>query len=139
MSDWDWLIGPSKLPILIAATGDAFLQDTDTGQISLLDVMGGEEHPVASGIEEFRALLGQKEFVGDCLDVRMIGDLIQSGLRLGPGQVYGLKKPLPLGGEVVLENLEPIDMEVHFSINGQLRKKVQALPPGTPVNQISIE
>ena len=27
LSDWVWLIGPSRFPILLTAAGDAFLQD----------------------------------------------------------------------------------------------------------------
>ncbi len=47
LEDWQWLIGPSKLPILLTA-GDAFVQDADDGTVHFLDVGVGQMHPVAN-------------------------------------------------------------------------------------------
>lgn len=139
LSAWQWLIGTSKLPVLIAASGDAFVQDTSDGSVHVLDVGSGAMHQVASSFEEFQALLQDNDFVVDYFAVEMIGDLRASGCILKAGEIYSFKQPPVLGGDYVLSNIEPTDIEVHFSIAGQIHEQVAALPDGTPVNQATIE
>jgi hypothetical protein len=55
---------------------------------------------------------------------------------LNLGQCVGYRVPLFLGGEDVLENLELIDLEIYWSVSGQLRRGTQTLPPGTSIAQI---
>ncbi|MGW6275929.1 hypothetical protein [Kribbella sp. NPDC055071] len=45
--------------------------------------------------------------------------------------------PLFLGGQDVTENLEVCDLDVYWSMRGQLRLAVRDLPPGTSVNEVS--
>lgn len=54
-------------------------------------------------------------------------------------QCIGYKKPLFLGGVDDLENLELTDMEVYWSISGQLLAKTRDLPPGTKIGGIDIK
>lgn len=54
------------------------------------------------------------------------------------GQCIGYKKPLFLGGRDTVENLEVTDMEVYWSIAGQMLSKVRELPEGTPLGNIRI-
>ena len=138
LSDWRWLIGERKLPVLLTASGDAFVQDADDGSVNILDVGEGSLRHVAGSWDEFRALLGSKEFVVDHFAVQMVGDLRASGCLLTQGQIYSLKQPLVLGGEYTLSNIEPTDIEVHFSIAGQLHRQVAELPPGTPVKGTTV-
>ncbi|RVD58572.1 DUF1851 domain-containing protein [Mesorhizobium sp. M2D.F.Ca.ET.185.01.1.1] len=49
-------------------------------------------------------------------------------------QCVGYKKPLFLGGEDDISNMEITDLEVYWHIMGQVIAKVKGLPPGTPVN-----
>ena len=53
LSDWIWLIGESKLPILISTIGDAFLEDTDDGTVHHLEVAAGQISRVADNIDTF--------------------------------------------------------------------------------------
>lgn len=138
LSDWEWLIGPSKFPILVCASGDAFLQDAESGEVFCLDVSSGELFSVADDVDEFKRLLSDKEFVTGHFAVEMIGDLRQTGNALGPGQVYSFKKPLALGGECVLENIEPADIEVHFSIYGQIHEQIMGLSEGEKIEGVKI-
>ena len=55
----------------------------------------------------------------------------------GDGQVYSLKKPVGLGGEYTLDNIEACDIEVHFSTTGQLGEKIGQSPPGTRIGEVS--
>jgi hypothetical protein len=56
---------------------------------------------------------------------------------LGPDQCVGYKVPLFLGGQDVVENLELTDLDVYWSISGQLRHGALSLPPGTSINEVS--
>lgn len=51
-------------------------------------------------------------------------------------QCVGYKVPLFLGGKDTLENLEVIDLEVYWSISGQLRAGARVLPPGTSIGHV---
>lgn len=58
-------------------------------------------------------------------------------LPLGRDQCVGYRVPLFLGGQDVLENLELVDMEVYWSICGQLRRGALSLAPGTSINEVA--
>ena len=57
-------------------------------------------------------------------------------LPLGAMQCAGYKVPLFLGGEDSVDNLEIINLEVYWSLSGQLREGTRVLPPGTSVRQV---
>jgi hypothetical protein len=57
-------------------------------------------------------------------------------LPLGGMQCVGYKVPLFLGGKDSLENLEVIDLEVYWSLSGQLRQATQTLLPGISIRQV---
>lgn len=55
------------------------------------------------------------------------------GAQPAHAQCIGSKKPLFLGGEDTIENLESLDLDVYWHIMGQVIAKVRGLPPGTPI------
>jgi hypothetical protein len=57
-------------------------------------------------------------------------------LPLSSSQCAGYKVPLFLGGKDSLENLEVIDLEVYWSLSGQLRDGARVLPPGSSIGQV---
>lgn len=124
LDDWEWLLKGKFLPILVSASGDAFVQHVLNSQIWWLDTAGSEFTKVADSIEEFNTLLSSSEFVAESFAVQMVGDLIQSAKSLSKGQVYSLVQPWLLGGKYNLNNIEPTDIEVHFSITGQVAQQV---------------
>jgi type VI secretion system (T6SS) immunity protein Tdi1 len=136
LSDWRWLTGSGKLPILLTASGDAFLQDENDDSIYVLDVVAGESKRVADAPVEFQALLADRDFVMSHFAVEMVSDLRQSGKMLASGQIYSFKKPPILGGEHVLENIDATDIDVHFSLTGQIHEQVRTLPPGTKIKKV---
>lgn len=139
LSDWEWMIGPSRLPILVSAIGDAFVQDTGDGTVHQLDTAFAELEQVAAGEDELRALLNDRGFVIERLAAQLFGDLRAAGRELGPGQVYSWKTPPALGGKVTVANAGVVDLAVHFSITGQLHRQIAELPEGTPIESIRIE
>ena len=138
LADWHWLIGPARLPILLPSIGNAFVQDTGDGSVYLLDVGAAEVIPVADDFENFQKLLDDNAFVMNLFAAKMVVSLREAGLALQPGQIYSFKRPPILGGEYALENVEATDIEVHFSILGQLTQQVKPLPPGILITGVSI-
>ena len=139
LSDWEWLIGSNKKPILITATGDAFIQNIKNGNIEFLDVAYGNVTKVAETTDEFKTQLSNKDFVVNHFFIQLIGDLKHQKILLKKGQVYSFRHPIFLGGENALENIEVTDISVHFSSNGQIYRQVKDLPSGTKVDSVSIE
>jgi hypothetical protein len=138
LDDWRWLIGYDKMPVLITASGDAFLQDQSDRTVHFLNVCGGAISKVAETPDEFKSLLQQKSFWADHLASDMVLSLRSSGLCLKPGQIYSFKVPPVLGGEGSLENVEASDISVHFSIAGQLHAQICKVEAGTQVGTVSI-
>jgi hypothetical protein len=76
----------------------------------------------------------------DALAVDFFNEWISAGNALPKNnQCVGYKTPLFLGGSDTIENLEPTDLEVYWSICGQLLAKVRGFPPGTPIKNVFIE
>lgn len=138
LTEWRWMIGTHKLPILVTAMGTAFVQDTQDGTISLLDPGEGKLREIAASFDEFQALLSDQEFVLAEFLVEDFASLRDGGRSLSQGQVFGFVQPPVLGGSFDVGNLEPTDMEVHFSVSGQIHRQVRDLPDGAPISQVSI-
>jgi hypothetical protein len=138
LSEWRWLADESFQPVVISALGDLFLRRTD-GPIFWLDAGWGRLTEVAASAEEFKQLMVQPENSNEWFVPELIGDILSSGKRLGPGECFGYKVPPVMGGEVEPDNFEPTDLQVHFSILGQIHRQVKNLPPGTPIGKIKIE
>ncbi len=139
LSDWTWLIGKSKFPILLCSSGDAFVQDKKTLEVYFLDVWGGSLKKVANSGDEFSSKMKDREFASEYLSVQWIGELLHSGLKLNKGQIFSLIKPSVLGGEFDLNNAEVTDIEVHYSLNGQIHEQLKNVPTGTSINSIKIK
>lgn len=136
--DWKWLIGKNKNPVLITKSGDAFLQDNDTGEVYFLDTVEGVLSQVASTGDEFMALLSDVNFVMEHFAVNLIAPLLQEDENIQAGMLYGWKKSCVLGGEFSADNLEPTDIEVHFSVQGQIWNQVKDLPEGSTIDNVNI-
>ncbi len=139
LEDWQWLIGPARLPILLTACGDAFVQDVSEGTVHFLDVGAGTIQQVAESGKEFQSLLSDRDFVMGFFRVQLVSELRVSGRVLKAGQIYSFKTPPFLGGEYAASNVEPTDIEVHFSLLGQIREQVTGLPEGTKIKGFTIK
>ena len=53
--------------------------------------------------------------------------------------MFSFKHPPALGGTAAVDNLEPTDLEVHFSLTGQLHRQIAELPEGTPIERIRLQ
>ena len=133
LQEWAWLIGTRRFHILITALGDAFVQDADDGSVHLLSAGAGTLTRVSDDAETFRQRLTDREFVLDNFVPGVIASLRDSGKILGEGQLYSYRVPPVLGGEYSVDNLEPTDISVHFSLLGQINDRTRDLPEGTAI------
>lgn len=134
LSEWQWLIGKNKAVVLLTVIGDAFVQNTSDGSVHYLDVAIGQLEKVTESGQEFQKLLKSRDFVDKYFSVQVVGDLRQAGIKLNNGSIYSFKVLPILGGEYSTSNIEVTDIEVHFSLTGQIHEQVQGLPDGTPVS-----
>lgn len=138
LSDWAWAMPEPLQPVLVTAMGDVFAQG-ESGAIYFADMVEGKITPVAEDSTEFESLLQDPDFVTDLFFPARVLELRAAGVTLEPGQVYGHQTPLVLSGTDELDNIEPIDVEVHVSVHGQIHEQVKDLPPGTVITDIEFE
>lgn len=107
-------------------------------QILLLEPGTGEalEIPVSLDIFYTEELIHQP-------DAAVAFDFFQNWLSSGGkvpsyGQCVGYKKPLYLGGEDDITNVEITDFEVYWCLSAQLLKQIRGLPEGAVIDSVSI-
>jgi hypothetical protein len=138
LRDWRWLIGPTKVPVLVTALGNAFVVDTEDGTVHVLDAGPGTLQQVSACTDEFRKRLRQKDFVIEHFAPIIVVRMRERGQALGPGQLYGFKTPPLLGGEYSADNLEPTDIDVHFALLGQIQQRARKSVADAVVDEIEI-
>lgn len=137
LDDWRWLVDESYTPVVISAFGDLFLEGKD-GAMYRLDTGMGRVSKVANSREEFRSLMTKPDNAGEWFMPTLVLELKSRGRTLGPGECYSYKVPPILGGNVEVANFETTDLQVHFSVLGQIHHKVKDLPDGTSIRDIKV-
>ena len=138
LDEWARLIGAQKRPVLITACGDVFVEDLVDKTIHFLDISAPELSPVADSATALEALFANPSFVGTFLHPERVALLRDQGLRLKKDQVYSFCTPLSLGGEVTVENTEITDVDVHFSLTGQVERQLADVAAGDAISAIKI-
>lgn len=138
LDEWTWLIGMEKRPILATACGDVFVEDTLNGTIYFLNVSVPEFSQVAATKQAFEKLFVEPSFVDDHLHPDLVAMLRGENLVLKENQIYSFSKPLSLGGKITPKNIEITDVEVHFSLAGQIESQIFDIPVGSPISGIKI-
>ncbi|MEO7717181.1 MAG: T6SS immunity protein Tdi1 domain-containing protein [Capsulimonas sp.] len=138
MESWRWLIGETKQPILLTALGNAFVQDLVDGAICMVDTSTGDLLAAADSMEHLTELMEDKDFVTRAFDVEAFAALQKAGMTLQPGQIFSFKVPMALGGQYVLDNIEAMDITVHFGVTGQIFEQVSKMPEGAMVSDVSL-
>ncbi|MGC4104053.1 T6SS immunity protein Tdi1 domain-containing protein [Ferruginibacter sp.] len=133
LSEWRWLLPDVRSVVLVTCMGDLFVEDK-SGNILFLLYDGGELEIVANNKLEFEQLLKDEEKFDNWFLPLLFEKLVTAGKFLKPGQVYSLTKLGVLGGEYVVENIEPTDISVHFSFSSQICRQIWDKPDGTKVN-----
>lgn len=139
LDDWRWLIGPTKMPLLITALGNAFVVDTADGTVHVIDAGPGTIERIADSRDEFRARLRDKAFVVEHFVPKVVARMREAGQALETGQLYGFKTPPAQGGEYSPENLQPMNIQTHFSVLGQIHDRARSPTQQTPPDVVTIE
>jgi hypothetical protein len=132
-SSWQWCLTDQKSIVFVSCVGDMFLVGNDNA-INWLDTSIGQIIKVADNLEEFEQLLNDDANVDNWFLATLIEQLITNGKTLKENEVYSFKKLPALGGEYSVENLEIIDISVHFGLTGNIAEQIKDLPDGTKVN-----
>jgi hypothetical protein len=138
LSEWRWLIGEATNLFLVSSCGDMFLSDQN-GHVLWLDSGTGQLQQIANSLAQFDSLRQHQQNADQWFMPQLVGDLMVTGVKLGPGECYSYKKPPILGGQIAPSNFEPTDLLVHFSTLGQIHKQVKDLPAGTKISKINLE
>src|SRR5205823_258204 len=65
--------------------------------------------------------------------------LARGGAVPSPKQCIGYRRPLFLGGNDVLDNLELTDIDVYWTLSAQLIEQSRHLPPGSKIRGTRID
>ncbi|MDX8514937.1 T6SS immunity protein Tdi1 domain-containing protein [Mesorhizobium captivum] len=120
--------------------GSAFAVDNqrlEQGQpgVVLFEPGTGKALKIPANIETFHdALVIENPDAALAANIYAEDWLPSGGAQPAYDQCVGYKKPLFLGGEDDISNMEITDLEVYWHIMGQVIAKVKGLPPGTSVN-----
>jgi len=132
LTEWAWLLPPKLTVWLMNRFGDLLLVSED-GSVHMLDVGGGSLTRLAEDREDFCRQLDEGDNVNQWLMVRLVDRVVAAGLRLGPGQCYGYKVPLVLGGDYTVENTAVRSVTEHIDFCGSLHHQIADLPDGAQV------
>lgn len=128
LKSWDWRrIGADKTPVFTSPFGDVFFSGQD-GFWYLDTIEATLTRPWATA-EELKAELDTAAGQDRYLLASLVAAADQQGIVPGESQVYGLRIPPVLGGEIDPGNIEVIDFVVSVRLLGQIHAQVRGLPP----------
>jgi hypothetical protein len=143
--DWpeflsDWLgVFPSPFALwLVNRFGDLFAVLED-GSVHMLDVGAGAMKCVAKSRDDFAIQISVGDNANNWLLIPLVEQCVAAGLQLSRNQCYGYKIPPMLGGKYDVENIEPTDLSVHYSILADIFWQTKNLPKGTRIGKIVIK
>jgi hypothetical protein len=131
-SCWLWKLQGPKSLVLISKLGDMFLIG-DNDCIYWLQTDSGDLIRIADNLKHFEQLLQEDENLDQWFLPALLDKLVNAGKTLSKNQVYSYKKLPVIGGEYSIENIDPLDISVHFAFSGQICEQIQNLPDGTKV------
>lgn len=138
LDEWTWLIGIEKRPLLVTACGDVFIEDLLERTIHFLNTSAPDLSIVTETRQRFELLLAEPSFVETYLHPDRVEMLRGKGLFLKKDQIYSFSTPLSLGGLISADNIDITNVEVHFSVAGQIECQIADIPVGMPVTGIKI-
>ena len=141
LEDWRWFVGdgPWEL-LLVTAWGDLVIV-SEEGEAHLLDTDNGVRCKLPGKLSSVREIFTDED-VEETFDWAGIVADLQSPDRGGPlksGQCFGATVPIALSGHVQPGNTARVSLLNHISIQGQLWRQLQDVPPGTAVKSVKTD
>ena len=137
-SEWQWLLNGEYVPMMVSMSGDMFLFDKNSA-VFWLDTGKGQIKKIADNSAHFESLLYDLDNIDEWFMASTVLDLIKAGISLKVNEVYSYKLMPILNGNYSVENFEPTDISVHFSMTGQICRQVINLPDGTRINKVVVD
>jgi len=129
---WSWLLEEPWKPVLFTAFGDMFFEYRD-GCIYWICTGDGSVTRVADNAEQFEGLL-RTDKAEIWLLPSLVGALMAEGKVLGLQECYAFTI-LPIFKECTYtpENVNPISVREHFSLSGELHRKLGQMEDGSTI------
>jgi len=135
LSGWSDVLPPSFTVWLVNRFGDVIAVFED-GSVHLLDVGIGAVERIADSREDFIVQIDAGDNANNWLMIPLVDECVASGLTFTDNQCHGFRIPPTLGGEYSVENVEPTDLSVHYSILADIFRQTKDLPDGTPIRTV---
>ena len=132
LSCWQWQTAEMRALIIVSFLGDIFFEGNDKA-VYWLTTDNCNVTKVAENINAFDEMLNDENNIDKWFLPSLVQKLIEAGKVLTENQVYSYKIMPFIGGEYSIENIEPVDMSVHFAFSGQICEQIRDLPNGTRV------
>jgi hypothetical protein len=132
VENWLWLIPGFNQILLISKMGDMFLS-ANNGNIYWLATDDGSLTKIANSKAEFEEMLTDEANIDNWFLPLLISELAAANKYLVKNEVYSFKKLPIIGGDYSVENLDPTDVNVHFTLTGVLYQQIKDLPDRTKV------
>ncbi len=139
LAEWTWLLDRPMRPINMTAFGDWFLEAKDDGSVHFLDAGIGQVKQVAASRAEWRQALLSRDNRQEWLLAGQLVSLREAGSERTFGRCYSYRIPPSLGGGLELDNFELTDVHLHQRFTSCAAKRVQGLPPGTPITEEMVQ
>jgi len=127
---YDWLGRIFALDLMRLEGGLPLVLLLDPGAREVLEIPSNlvtfHENELVDHGEEALAVVFHKQW------------LAMGGLAPNQNQCIGYKRPLFLGGKDTVDNLDLSDIDVYWTLSGQLIRKTRGLPLGTRVGSVRI-
>lgn len=137
LAGWRGLVPGEFTLWIVNRFGDAFIV-FDDGSVHMLDVGIGQLRRLADNREHFAQLLDVDENANNWLMIPLVDGCVAAGMQISATQCYGYKIPPILGGEYRVENIEPTDLAIHYSLLADIFQQTKNLPDGTRIKTVVI-
>ena len=104
--------------------------------VTLLDPATGEAFEVPANFFQFHSQELVDEPESALAQSYFREWLVVENRPLQPNECVGYKVPLYLGGKDEMENMEVTDLEVYWTLSGQMLEQIKDLPAGTSISNI---
>jgi hypothetical protein len=135
LSGWSDALPTSFSVWLVNRFGDVFATFED-GSIHMLDVGIGAVKRMADNRDHFADQIDVGDNANNWLMIPLVDQCVAAGITLADNQCYGFKIAPVLGGQYSIENIEPTDLSVHYSVLADIFRQTRGLPDGTPIRTV---
>ncbi len=114
LSGWTRVLPQGSAVWAVNRIGDVIVVAGD-GSVHWLDVGTDQVARIAAGRDDFMIKINEGTNAKQWLATPLIDECVAAGKLLAPCQCYGFKVPPLLGGDYVVENMEPVTLEAHYA------------------------